>query len=200
MKSRHMYPNPKLNFALVNSEKKGIFLPLFPHEKKRSKISNAASRRLFSPTSCNNNNNNNNILKYFYISAWHYLSNYTGKVDDNLLTGYSIFLDILQKLWIRVAVLFFIIAPFNRTLFHFAGQWRAHCGCGCRARAFLCNIFCELFAGGYIISSALSSFVVTRELTQRRRQRQRKRHLKINIWEMLTIFRLFLLPRILYCW
>ena len=38
-----------------------------------------------------------------------------------------------------------------------------------------------------------------RELTQRRRQRQRKRHLKINIWEMLTIFRLFLLPRILYC-
>ena len=38
-----------------------------------------------------------------------------------------------------------------------------------------------------------------RELTQSRRQRQRKRHLKISIWEMLTIFRLFLLPRILYC-
>ena len=37
------------------------------------------------------------------------------------------------------------------------------------------------------------------ELTQRRRQRQRKRHLKINIWEMVTIFKLLLLPRILYC-
>ena len=36
------------------------------------------------------------------------------------------------------------------------------------------------------------------ELTQRRRQRQRKRHLKINIREMVTIFRLLLLPRILY--
>ena len=37
MKSRHMYPNPKLNFALVSSKKKGIFLPLFPHEKKKEK-------------------------------------------------------------------------------------------------------------------------------------------------------------------
>ena len=40
---------------------------------------------------------------------------------------------------------------------------------------------------------------ISRELTQRRRQRQRKRHLKISIWEMLNIFGLFLLPRILYC-
>ena len=134
MKSRHMYRNPKLNFVLVSGEKTGIFFSLFSHEKKRSKISNAANRRHFSPTS--RNNNNNNILRYFYISAWHCLSNYTSKVDGNLLTGYSIFLDILQKLRIRVAVLFFIIAPFNRTLFHFAGHWRAHCGCGCRARVF----------------------------------------------------------------
>ena len=44
------------------------------------------------------------------------------------------------------------------------------------------------------------SLAVNGELTQRRRQRQRKRHLKINIWEMVTIFRLLLLPRILYCW
>ena len=29
-------------------------------------------------------------------------------------------------------------------------------------------------------------------------QQQRKRHLKINIWEMVTILRLLLLPRILY--
>ena len=36
---------------------------------------------------------------------------------------------------------------------------------------------------------------VTRRLKQQRRQRQRKRHLKINIWEMVTIFLLFLLPR-----
>ena len=40
---------------------------------------------------------------------------------------------------------------------------------------------------------------VSGELTQRRRQRQRKRHLKINIWEMVTIFRLLLPPHILYC-
>ena len=39
-----------------------------------------------------------------------------------------------------------------------------------------------------------------RELKQQRRQRQRKRDLKINIWEMLTILWLLLLPGILSCW
>ena len=41
-----------------------------------------------------------------------------------------------------------------------------------------------------------------RELTQRRRQRQRqrKRHLKINIWEMVTIWLFLHLPRIPYFW
>ena len=38
------------------------------------------------------------------------------------------------------------------------------------------------------------------ELKQSQRLRQRKRHLKIIIWEMVTIFWLLLLPRILYCW
>ena len=31
-------------------------------------------------------------------------------------------------------------------------------------------------------------------------QRQRKRHLKLNIWEMVTILGLFSFRRILYCW
>ena len=39
-----------------------------------------------------------------------------------------------------------------------------------------------------------------RDFKQQRRQRQRKRHLKINIWETVTILGLLLLPRILYCW
>ena len=55
------------------------------------------------------------------------------------------------------------------------------------------------FTLGYVRLPVCGYTLVNRELTQRRRQRQRKRHLKINIWEMLTIFRLFLLPRILYC-
>mgnify|MGYP000123268434 FL=1 len=33
-------------------------------------------------------------------------------------------------------------------------------------------------------------------LKQQRRQRQRKRHLKINIWEMLTILLFLCFPRI----
>ena len=37
----------------------------------------------------------------------------------------------------------------------------------------------------------------SRELKQQRRQQQRKHHLKINIWEILTFLRLFLLPCIL---
>ena len=37
-----------------------------------------------------------------------------------------------------------------------------------------------------------------REFKQQRRLRQRKRHLKVNIWEMLTIFQLLIVARILY--
>ena len=33
-----------------------------------------------------------------------------------------------------------------------------------------------------------ASFKAIRELKQQRRQQQQKRHLKINIWEMVTIF------------
>ena len=52
----------------------------------------------------------------------------------------------------------------------------------------------------FVALSLLSRFrSLSGELTQRRRQRQRKRHLKINIWEMVTIFRLLLPPRIPYC-
>ena len=39
-----------------------------------------------------------------------------------------------------------------------------------------------------------------KELKQHRQQRQRKCHLKINIWEIVVILRLLLLPNILYCW
>ena len=37
------------------------------------------------------------------------------------------------------------------------------------------------------------------ELKQQRQQRQQKLHMKINIWEMVSILWLLLLPRILYC-
>ena len=46
----------------------------------------------------------------------------------------------------------------------------------------------------------VTSWSVVRELKHQRRQRQRKRHLKINICEMVTIFRLLPLACVLYCW
>ena len=50
----------------------------------------------------------------------------------------------------------------------------------------------------YIYGKAWQS--VTQGYTRERRQWQRKHHLKINLWEMVTILRLLLLPRILYSW
>ena len=51
------------------------------------------------------------------------------------------------------------------------------------------------FVGLLLPSSSWLLKLPNRELKQTRGQRQRKRQVKINIWEMVTILRLLLLPR-----